>query len=99
MVAPVGMTEEGRAEWLSVAWITLQDLPADLLALGCAEARKTCDHPSKLVPAIIAATKASLALRRQAAEPYVSHRIEGQKPSYVTADEASSILKQYGLRS
>jgi hypothetical protein len=53
LVAPVGMTEEAKAEWLAIAWRTLNHLPADLLAAGCIEARKTADHPSKIVPAIL----------------------------------------------
>ncbi len=63
------MTEEARREWLAVAWQTLKHLPADLLALGCREARKSCDHPSKLVPTIIKATEQQLGWRRDAARP------------------------------
>lgn len=59
LVAPVGMTEEAKRDWLTVAWGTLKHLPEDLLRRGCAEARKSCDHPSKLVPTIIAATQES----------------------------------------
>jgi hypothetical protein len=53
LVAPAGMPEENRRDWLAVAWATLKHLPAGLLAEACHEARKTCDHPSKIVPAII----------------------------------------------
>lgn len=65
LVAPAGMTEEARRDWLLVAWETLGHLPADLLASGCREARKSCDHPSKLVPAIIEATKQGMAWRKE----------------------------------
>jgi hypothetical protein len=61
LTAPAGMTEEGRGEWLAVAWETLKHLPPDLLAMGCRKARETCDHPSKIVPAIVEATKDSCA--------------------------------------
>lgn len=64
LVVPVGMTEEARREWLMVAWETLKHLPADILASGCAAARKTADHPSKIVPAITTATDDWMALRR-----------------------------------
>lgn len=57
LVAPVGMTEEAKADWLLVAWETLKHLPADMLHKGCVAARSTCDHPSKIVPAIIAETR------------------------------------------
>lgn len=54
LVVPVGMSEEARREWLAVAWATLKHLPPDLLSVACQEARKSCDHPSKIVPAITA---------------------------------------------
>lgn len=66
LVVPVGMTEEGRREWLSVAWATLGHLPPDLLAIGCKAARQSCDHPSKIVPAIIAETEQQMHWRRNA---------------------------------
>lgn len=67
LVAPVGMTEEAKREWLAVAWQTLNDFPADMLAAGCQKARETCDHPSKIVPAIVAETADWLASRRTCA--------------------------------
>lgn len=66
LVVPAGMTEEARREWLSVAWETLKHLPPDILATGCDAARKTADHPSKIVPAIIAATEDWMQIRRSA---------------------------------
>ncbi len=63
LVAPVGMTEEARGEWFAVAWETLSHLPADILQDGCRKARQTCDHPSKIVPAIVAATEDWVAIR------------------------------------
>jgi hypothetical protein len=65
LVVPVGMTEEARREWLSVAWTTLKHLPSDLLARGCHAARQTCDHPSKIVPAILDATRESIEARKR----------------------------------
>lgn len=65
LVVPVGMTEEARREWLAVAWASVGHLPPDLLAKGCAEARKVSDHPAKIVPAIIAATEAEYQERKQ----------------------------------
>src|SRR5438874_8822984 len=54
LVAPVGMTEEAKRDWLAVAWDTLRHIPPSILANGAAAARKVCDHPSKIVPTIIA---------------------------------------------
>jgi hypothetical protein len=67
LVVPVGMTEEARREWLLVAWETLKHLPPDILHYGCEEARKTSDHPSKIVPAITAATDDWMKLRQTSA--------------------------------
>jgi hypothetical protein len=53
LVAPTGMTQEDRTEWLRAAWGTLDGIPADLLEAGCEVARETCDHPAKIVPAIV----------------------------------------------
>jgi hypothetical protein len=70
LVAPVGMTEEARREWLSVAWKTVGHLPPDLLAAGCMEARKVADHPCKIVPAIIGYAEERLESRKQIAREY-----------------------------
>jgi hypothetical protein len=99
LTAPVGMTEEARREWLSVAWITLKHLPADLLAWGCKEARETCDHPAKIVPAIIATTKASMASRRNAVSAEHGPRHPAlAEPERCTPEEARKILDELGLK-
>lgn len=69
LVVPVGMTEESRREWLAVAWATLSHLPADVLAYGCKKARQTCEHPSKIVPTIIAETDEMMRWRRDSVRP------------------------------
>lgn len=102
LVAPVGMDEQARTEWLSVAWETLKHLPADLLAIGCRKAREIADHPSKIVPAIIAETNESMAKRRDTARTIwqtipATHRIE--EPDRCTPEQAKAILKEFGLAS
>lgn len=100
LVVPVGMTEEARREWLSVAWQTLKHLPADLLSVGCMEARKTADHPSKIVPAIAGYAEERLAARKRLDRDYpVALPAPRANPNYCTPEEASEILKQYGLKS
>lgn len=102
LVAPVGMTEEARREWLSVAWQTLRHLPGDLLAAGCDEARKTADHPSKIVPAIIAYAEPRLENRRRVRNDYPLGplpALERPDPNYCTPEEAAKILKEFGLKS
>lgn len=51
--------------WMSAAEQALKHLPADLIERGAAIALTTADHPSKIVPAIIAAVKDDLAWRKR----------------------------------
>jgi hypothetical protein len=97
LVAPVGMTEEARRDWLAVAWGTLKHLPSDLLTFGCQKARETCDHPAKIVPAIVEATRESMKFRKNVGQEAIpeARRIE---PKYVTPEEATAILKEFGLK-
>lgn len=67
LVKPVGMSAEDTQAWLRVAARELSDLPPDLLASGCAEARRTCTHHGQIVPTIIKATSEMMALRRDMA--------------------------------
>lgn len=53
LTAPSGMSQEDRLEWLTVAAMELTTVPSVIFDDACAEARRTCDHPSKIVPAII----------------------------------------------
>ena len=98
LVVPVGMTEEGRREWLAVAWQTVGYLPADLLRLGCRKAREKADHPSKIVPIILAETSYSLERRREHVQENTP-RLAGPKPQYCTPDQAKEILAEFGLAS
>jgi len=96
LVVPAGMDEEGRAEWLAVAWETIGHLPADLLRIGCAHARKVADHPAKIVPAIIAETRELLAQRRRNAQPDRTEapQLESRRCTPMAAEE---ILKEFKL--
>lgn len=55
LCAGVGMSADDRGEWLAAAATALDGIPPDLLAIGIEAARRTADHPSKIVPAINAA--------------------------------------------
>lgn len=101
LVAPVGMTEEARREWLSVAWQTLRHLPSDLLAAGCIEARKTADHPCKIVPTIIEYAEPRYRDRKRISRDYPVDvpMLERPSPNYCTPAEARQILKEFGLAS
>lgn len=70
LVVPVGMSEEARRDWLAVAWQTLKDIPPDILKVGAHAARGKCDHPSKIVPTILAECKDMLQWRRGSTSGY-----------------------------
>jgi len=99
LVAPVGMTEDARGEWLAAAWATLHNLPADLLAIGCERARETCDHPAKIVPTIVAETRALIARRRAALREADPEPPALAAPERCTPEQARAILEEFGLAS
>jgi len=53
LTAPSGMSQDDRTEWLMVAAPELAELPSMLFDDACAHARRTCDHPAKIIPAIL----------------------------------------------
>ena len=57
MVAPVGMTQEDREQWLGAAALAIRDadIPPREFAWAAGKARidPECDHPAKIVPAIM----------------------------------------------
>jgi hypothetical protein len=94
------MNEEARAEWLAVAWHTVGHLPADLLAIGCKKAREVCDHPSKIVPAILAETRDLLERRRDHVRAsYTPPARQLPPPDVCTPEAAAAILAEMGLSS
>ena len=52
LCAPSGWSVEDRAEWLSIAMADIGEYPAEVFTEACKQARRTCDHPAKIVPAI-----------------------------------------------
>lgn len=91
------MTEDQRVEWIEVARVTLGHLPADLLAMGCLEARKHADHPAKIVPTIIRATERLMEMRRESERYRTTPRERWIEPKYVEPSEAAKILEAHGL--
>jgi hypothetical protein len=92
------MTEDSRREWLAVAWDTLKDIDPDDLARAARMARQTCDHPAKIVPAIIKAVG-----EFRPWDKFLSREPETRPerliaPQYVTPTEAAEILREVGLR-
>ncbi|PZU75568.1 MAG: hypothetical protein DI530_15045 [Sphingomonas sp.] len=63
----VGMTRDARREWYAAAYRAMDGIPADLLRRGAAVAMSKADHPSKIVPAIMAEIGAAWGARRNGA--------------------------------
>lgn len=53
LCAPVGMRDDERANWLTIAYSRVSDIPAAQLSMACAAAMDNCDHPAKIVPFIV----------------------------------------------
>lgn len=99
LTAPVGMTEEAKRDWLAVAWDTLKHIPADILESGARKARLKCDHPSKIVPTIIAETSEAIGRRSRMSEWDSRPRaLPGPKPEYCSPEEAAKILRSVGIK-
>ena len=97
LVAPVGMDEGAKADWLAAAWETTGHLPADLLQIGCAHARKVADHPAKIVPAIIAETNGLYRGRRDDGRRPARDPVPQIEARPCTPEEATAILDEFGL--
>jgi hypothetical protein len=67
LVGGVGMQHAARKEWLRSAYIVLGDIPPATLQRAARAAMGVADHPSKIVPAIMAEAKALMARERSIA--------------------------------
>lgn len=101
LVGSTGMTEDTRAEWLRVAQMTLADMPADLLARGCAKARRTCEFPSQVVPIIVEEVEGAMSCRRDAlrrmSQPRLVFSGETQpEPEYADPADIAALIAKIG---
>lgn len=55
LVRPVGMSDEMASDWLAAALGECLYLTDEQFKRGCAAARRGCNHPSQIIPAIIKA--------------------------------------------
>jgi hypothetical protein len=103
LVAPTGMSAEDRDAWVKVARATLSGMPADLLAVGCKEARKRCRFASEIVPTIIETVEDNWEHRQQQLKwerarfanrnaPRLTSE-PAQPPEYVRAEEVRKLIK------
>lgn len=106
------MGEDERADWLSVAMselLTPPSVPNSYFRQACAHARRVCDHPAKIVPAIFAFDPGAFANRRTLEKELNeilgemrnmdSARLEAAQPKYCTPEEARDILAKFGAKS
>lgn len=104
LVAPTGMTQDDRAEWLRAAWGTLDGIPADLLEAGAEVARETCDHPSKIVPTIMRTIDAVWRKRKEDRARVVKalDRMVEPEPTpqedLCTPEKAREIMERFGIK-
>lgn len=101
LTAPAGFTEENRRDWLAVAWQTLKDIPPDILAIGAKKARQLCDHPSKIVPTIMAETADQRQWRAESKRQVAGDMLSlpaPPEPNFCTPEEAKKILSEFGIK-
>lgn len=111
LCCPAGMGEDERADWLTMAMSELSRppmVPASYFRDACAHARRVCDHPSKVVPAIFAYDPGAFRNRRALEKELGEIRAEIEnmdaarltaETKYCTPEEAKEILAQFGLES
>lgn len=98
----VGMSADDRREWLNAAYRAIGHFSLINLKHGAAEALRTADHPSKIVPVITAAVEREKASRYQPMASIVRPDVTAlpapgrERP---TADEVAEIAKRYGVGS
>jgi hypothetical protein len=79
LVKPAGMTSKEAEDWLDAAFDALAHLPLHIFRDGIRAARLTCDHPSKIVPAVIEATKDALSWHNRPKTPPVLRLVAPEK--------------------
>jgi hypothetical protein len=65
LTSGIGMSQEDQRNWLNAAYKALDGIPIALLKRGAAVAMGKADHPSKIVPAIIAEVRDAWAWRKR----------------------------------
>lgn len=100
LVAPTGMTQAERSEWLHAAFLALRHLPADVIEKGAQSAIANADHPSKIVPAIAKAVEDDMAWRRRMNSSPIAHTpmlSESFKGPSMSPEECADILRKAGV--
>lgn len=99
LVAPTGMAQTERRVWMEAAFSALRHLPIDAIEKAAERARLTADHPSKIVPCVIAAAEPDMAWRRRQAAPHPASETAlpapgGERP---TNNEVEAICRRFAV--
>ena len=98
LVAPVGMDEDSQDTWFEAARIALDGIPIGLLQRGAEAAMQKADHPSKVVPAIMAEISEAWARRKRLAAPVADVQSPAlPEPDRCTPAEAAKIIERFKI--
>jgi hypothetical protein len=98
LVAPVGMDEDSQDTWFEAARIALDGIPIGLLQRGAEAAMQKADHPSKVVPAIMAEISEAWARRKLLAAPAADVQAPAlREPDRCTPAEAAEIIERFKI--
>jgi hypothetical protein len=98
LVAPVGMDEDSQDTWFEAARIALDGIPIGLLQRGAEAAMQKADHPSKVVPAIMAEISEAWARRKRLAAPAADVQAPAlPEPDRCTPAEAAEIIERFKI--
>jgi len=98
LCAPSGMQEAERTAWYKAAIMTISDIPLQILRRACEQARRTCDHPAKIVPFIcnfepdaIRWVKDELRYAKARVDNFHAPRIAKHEPEYMTPEDLAAL--------
>jgi hypothetical protein len=95
------MQETERTAWYKAAIMTVNHIPLSILQRACEQARRTCDHPAKIVPFICnfepeAVRWANDAIHHAQAlvDNFNAPRITKQEKEYITPEEFAALKEE-----
>lgn len=96
LTSGVGMSPDDQRTWLNAAFKALDGIPIALLKRGAAAAMATADHPSKIVPTIMAEVRDAWSWRgRHAASARpTAPALERQAVSPEELQEVGQLMKR-----
>jgi hypothetical protein len=96
------MQEAERTAWYKAAIMTISDIPLQILRRACEQARRTCDHPAKIVPFIcnfepeaVRWSKEALRHAQAQVDNFNAPRIAKHEPEYITAEDLAELKAEF----